>query len=106
MFNKYYITIGNKKLTQILKIVTTMADETLQELKALAQRASAGMDQANTSLANIKEDITRIKDGLPTAGGLTADEVAQLKVDLEGAAGKAEATAASADALDKENEPE
>jgi hypothetical protein len=67
-----------------------MAQETLDALMAKATAAE-------TSLTNIKADITKIKEGLPTTGGLTADEVATLSSKLDALAG-------SADALDKENE--
>lgn len=92
-------------LYQILNIVT-MSQETLAQLKALAQRANAALDTQTTALTNIAGDITRIKDGLPTTGGLTEAEVADLKADMEGVATKAETAASAADALDKENEPE
>lgn len=50
-----------------------------------------------TSLTNIKDDITRIKDSLPTSGGLTEAEVAALSSQLD-------AAVTAADTLDKENE--
>lgn len=57
------------------------------------------VDQVVSSLTNIKDDITRIKENLPTDGGLTADEVATLRADLTAAVDKAVA-------LDQENEVE
>ena len=50
----------------------------MEELKALIARVQAG-------IVNIKDDITRIKEGLPATGGLTAEQVAELKTDLENA---------------------
>lgn len=67
-----------------------MGQEVLDELKAKANAAA-------TSLANIRADITKIKEDLPTAGGLTEAEVAELRTELD-------TTAAVADTLDKENE--
>lgn len=52
-----------------------------------------------TSLTNIQGDITRIKNGLPTTGGLTEEEVATLRGELDTAVSQA-------DSLDKENEEE
>lgn len=81
-----------------------MAAETLAELKALAQRANTALDTQSTAITNIAADIQRIKDGLPTTGGLNDAEVAELRTDLEAVATKAEAAATAADTLDKENE--
>lgn len=68
-----------------------MANETLQELKALAQESSDRLD-------NIAGDITRILDNqVPDEGGLTADEVADLRTTLTALRDKAKG-------LDEQNE--
>ncbi len=67
-----------------------MSQETLDQLKALANKAA-------TSLDNIKADITRIAGGINPAGGLTEAEATELKTTLAALANKA-------DSLDKENE--
>lgn len=69
----------------------TMAEEILNELRA-------HVTATNQSLTNIREDITRIVQGLPQDGGLTAEEVSILRQDLT-------ALSSNADTLDKENEP-
>lgn len=69
-----------------------MSQETLDQL-------TGKVSAVTTSLTNIKDDITRIKDSLPTSGGLTEAEVAALSSQLD-------AAVTSADTLDKENEPE
>lgn len=76
-------------LTKILK-QTTMSNDVLQELQGK-------VNEANTSLANIRGDIQKIKDGLPAEGGLTAEEVATLRESLNN-------LASGAAALDAENE--
>lgn len=86
-----YLINQERNINKILKIVT-MSQENLD---LLLGRVS-GLE---TSLTNIKEDITRIKDSLPAEGGLTAEEVATLSAALDSAVSKA-------DTLDKENEPE
>lgn len=84
------------QLSSILVAIITyqklkkMSDENYQALKGQ-------IDQIQTSVTNIKGDITRIKDSL-NPDGLTAAEVAQLKLDLAG-------VVTAADELDKENEP-
>jgi hypothetical protein len=90
------IVYDDKKLDLILQQLTlikksqVMSTEILTELKGK-------VTSLETSLDNIKGDITTIKEGLPAEGGLTADEVADLRAALDGAVSKA-------DALDKENE--
>jgi ABC-type transporter Mla subunit MlaD len=82
-----------KEIVNLLKQIkhtTTMSQEILDSLNAKADAAAA-------SLTNIKTDITKIKESLPTEGGLTADEVAQLSAKLD-------AVVSQADSLDKENE--
>ena len=74
----------------IIYKIHTMSAEILAELKAEAAKT-------RTSLDNIRGDIARIIAGLPASGGLTAEEVADLKADLV-------ATSTAADTLDKENE--
>jgi predicted nucleic acid-binding Zn-ribbon protein len=78
------------KIDNLLNI-TTMSQEILDQL-------TAKVNAVTTSLANIKDDITRIKDSLPTSGGLTEAEVADLSAKLD-------AAVSQADTLDKENEP-
>lgn len=78
-----------KTLSVILKKVT-MSQEILTELQGK-------VDDANTSLINIRADIQKIKDTLPAEGGLTADEVATLRTSLDN-------LASGAAALDAENE--
>lgn len=77
------------KLDNLLKI-TTMSQEILDELnnKVLGLK---------NSLTNIKADIQKIKDSLPTTGGLTEAEVASLRTSLD------EAGTQAAE-LDAENE--
>lgn len=82
------LTTIEAKLNQLIKI-TTMSQETLDQL-------TAKINGVTTSLDNIKADITKIKEGLPTEGGLTAEEVATLSASLDAAVSKA-------DALDQEN---
>lgn len=93
MFDSYHIHIhqGSKQLNKILKLLE-MSKEILDQLMAK-------VDQANTSLTNIRADIIRIKDSLPTTGGLTAEEVTVL-------AGRLDTLANDINTLDKENEPE
>lgn len=67
-----------------------MSQETLDQL-------TAKVNAVTTSLTNIKDDITRIKEGLPTSGGLTEAEVSALSAQLD-------AAVSAADSLDKENE--
>ena len=67
-----------------------MSQEILNQLTAKA-------DALETSLSNIREDITDIKNSLPAEGGLTAEEVATLSAKLDGLVN-------TADTLDKENE--
>lgn len=83
MFDIYLHITDNKKLLK-------MGKETADELKALAKATA-------TSLANIRADITTIKESLPTAGGLTEGEVDELRTELNN-------VATEADVLDKENE--
>lgn len=59
-----------------------MANEILQELQAKIAEGATRLD-------NIAADITAIKENLPAEGGLTAEEVAQLRVDLDGLVTKA-----------------
>lgn len=78
-------------LNKILKN-TDMANDTLQELKDLAAESSTRLD-------NIAGDITRILDSqVPQEGGLTADEVADLRSTLTALRDKAKG-------LDEQNEP-
>lgn len=77
------------KLDKLIKI-TTMSQETLDALMAKAESAT-------TSLINIRQDIADIKASLPTEGGLTAEEVAQLAAKLDTLSGDAAQ-------LDSENE--
>lgn len=104
MFDRINIFTNDKKISKILKTVT-MSQEILQELQAKADAATTSLNQANTSLQNISADIQRIKDTLPAEGGLTAEEVEQLRASLDGVVNTAASNAAAADALDKENEP-
>lgn len=67
-----------------------MSQEILDELQGK-------VNEANTSLTNIRADIQKIKDSLPAEGGLTAAEVATLRESLAG-------LASGAAALDAENE--
>ncbi len=98
MFDFHFHIHDQKQLTEVLEKVTkilkqsTMAQETLAELKAYAQ-------ETQTSLTNIKGDITRIVENLPAEGGLSAEEVADLRNTLI-------ATRDQAKALDEENQPE
>lgn len=50
--------------------------------------AKVGLIQ--TALTSIRADITAIKNSLPTSGGLTADEVAQLSAKLDAAVSDAQ----------------
>lgn len=78
-------------LAKILKN-TNMAQDTLNELKALAEESSTRLD-------NIAGDITRILDNqVPAEGGLSAEEVADLRSTLTALRDKAKG-------LDEQNEP-
>jgi hypothetical protein len=59
-----------------------MANEILQELQAKIAEGATRLD-------NIAADITTIKENPPAEGGLTAEEVSQLRVDLDGLVTKA-----------------
>lgn len=65
--------------------------------KEILDQLTAKADALETSLSNIREDITDIKNSLPAEGGLTAEEVATLSAKLDGLVN-------TADTLDKENE--
>ncbi len=71
--------------------------------KVTAQEISIA--SLTTSVSNIAVDIQRIKDSLPTEGGLTAEEVAALSARLDEVSTAAAGAATQADNLDKENEP-
>lgn len=90
MYNLFYFIATTALLLIIIKKIS-MSQETLDQL-------TGKVSAVTTSLTNIKDDITRIKDSLPTSGGLTEAEVAALSSQLD-------AAVVSADTLDKENEP-
>ncbi len=104
MFDKIYIFSDNKKLNKILK-QQKMAQETLDQLLAKVTAQETSIASLTTSVSNIAADIQRIKDSLPTEGGLTAEEVAALSARLDEASTAAAGAATQADTLDKENEP-
>jgi hypothetical protein len=68
---EYLLLIG-----LIINIILTITF--MEEMKALIGRLQSGV-------TNIKNDITEIKNNLPPTGGLTAEQVAELKADLTAA---------------------
>lgn len=80
-----------------------MSQEILDELIAKANTANEKADATMNSLSAIREDITDIKNSLPTVGGLSPDEVAALRTKLEETVSKNTGVAEAAAALDAEN---
>lgn len=81
-----------------------MQNESLQELKDRIGALEQGGVQTAQSLTNIAADITRIKDGLPTSGGIDAAGVEELRASLTSAEASISAAQNQAAALDSENE--
>lgn len=53
-------------------------------MSAVSDAINAKVDLLSGALKDIRQDITDIKAGLPTDGGMTADEVAALSAKLDG----------------------
>lgn len=57
--------------------------------ETVANEFSQKLDLLNGRLDNIQADVTKIKDELPSEGGMTADEVALVRAKLDVALNKA-----------------
>jgi hypothetical protein len=84
-----YIVI--EKLNKLIKLAIMS--------NAALEAAKAKVGEIETRLTNIEEDISRIKENLPSEGGLTEAEVAELNTTLDNVIAKAKG-------LDEANEPE
>lgn len=104
MFDTYHLHLNDKKINKILKLLQ-MANESLQELLDRVSALEQGGVQTQQSLTNIAADITRIKEGLPTEGGIDAAGVEQLRTSLTNAENAITAAKSQAASLDLENEP-
>lgn len=82
-----------------------MGQEQLDALNAKIDTQEQKIDVLTTVTGNIREDITRIKEGLPTSGGLTEAEVGALSTRLDTLGQKTDTAIAEVQALDQENEP-
>jgi peptidoglycan hydrolase CwlO-like protein len=65
-----------------------------EDLQALVARLTTSQASLKTSLDSVKAGVATIVAGLPATGGLTADEVAALKLSLSAAADTEDANAA------------
>jgi septal ring factor EnvC (AmiA/AmiB activator) len=84
------------KLERSLERIEAHLKFIIKQQKEMAQEINAYLDRVEAALTNIKQDIQDIKDGLPPSGGLTAEQVAQIKERLS-------AVVTSAESLDAEN---
>lgn len=105
MYNLFYFIATTALLLITIKKIS-MANESLQELLDRIGALEQGGVQTAQSLTNIAADITRIKDSLPTSGGIDAAGVEQLRTKLTNAETAINAAQSQAAGLDLENEPE
>lgn len=82
-----------------------MGQEQLDQLNAKIDAQEQKIDTLTTATTNIREDIGRIKEGLPQSGGLSETEVGALSARLDTLGQKTDAAIAEVQALDAENEP-
>lgn len=98
-----------RKLDQIgeaLRTLTHKVNHLSQQSDALNAKVDAlqaASDATQGSLTEIRQDIADIKSGLPTSGGLTADEVTALSGRLDALSTKVAGVAADAAELASEN---
>lgn len=85
----YILELQLLNAQKIEKIMSTAED-----LQALVARLAASQASLKTSLDTVKAGVATIVAGLPATGGMTAEEVAALKVSLTAAADTEDANAA------------
>lgn len=79
--------------------IMAVIDDLTTKLAGISTKA----DGIQASVTAVRGDIADIKNGLPTAGGLTAAEVATLSTALDALGTKVDAVATDAAELDSEN---
>lgn len=62
---------------------TALILKELRIMSAVTDALNAKIDAITASVAAIRQDIADIKAGLPTSGGMSADEVAALSARLD-----------------------
>ena len=101
VLDKILLRLGalDRHVAELKELITMNAAELQAKLDAVLEKQT----QTGTAITNIAEDIRRIKESIPTSGGLTEAEAQALSATLDTVLANADALATAATALDAEN---
>lgn len=77
-----------------------------ERIEAAINSILSSNGEIKTSIEGVAKDVTFLKDGLPTTGGMTEEEVAALATRLEGIATATQEAAAALKTLDESTNSE